>query len=503
MADAASSAADGLLGGQPYAARLARASVKAGYLHGLGENHQWKRRFFVLKPTTMLYYFGSDADEEPLGCVDVEAFTSVSCRDVEKDGRVTIELARAAPPGTDNAKPLIFSLRAPGEAEGYGWIDALKGSSYARLKEANEVMRQQCDDYAADISSLERAAAAASEAEAQAKRSSLAADARRQRVLDGVASIYERGCAQRNDAVKLVPGDDDALLAAVEALVDAHAHDLAEIQREAAAAVVQRADAGRHLAAELAEARQAARDAQADVQALRTANNGLRARHKLLVREVKKTRSAVAAGPPAAAGPPEAEEDAAPSDDALQGDDTSQEDAAPPAPEPAAPPADDAAARRAADARRAAFRADVRAALDLRVAQTAAAEFQRSGLSAKEDDDAVAGAPDERWLERDEDAPIAGLPGVQNLVYERPTIGINFEVRESALVVSGTTEAYDTTLAKPVAGSRLAALNGESCVGEAPEVVMGRLRNAPRPLELEFWSSGVGGAAAAGVGHSD
>ena len=79
LADAASSAADGLLGGQPYAARLARASVKAGYLHGLGENHEWKRRFFVLKPTTMLYYFGSDADEEPLGCVDVEAFTSVSC----------------------------------------------------------------------------------------------------------------------------------------------------------------------------------------------------------------------------------------------------------------------------------------------------------------------------------------------------------------------------------------------------------------------------------------
>ena len=162
LADAASSAADGLLGGQPYAARLARASVKAGSLHGLGENHQWKRRFFVLKPTTMLYYFGSDADEEPLGCVDVEAFTSVSCREVHQDGRVTIELARAAPPGSENAKPHIFSLRAPGESEGYGWIDALKGSSYARLKEANEVMRQQCDDFAADISSLERAAAAAS-----------------------------------------------------------------------------------------------------------------------------------------------------------------------------------------------------------------------------------------------------------------------------------------------------------------------------------------------------
>ena len=29
--------------------------------------------------------FWSDADEEPLGCVDVEAFTSVSCREVHQD----------------------------------------------------------------------------------------------------------------------------------------------------------------------------------------------------------------------------------------------------------------------------------------------------------------------------------------------------------------------------------------------------------------------------------
>ena len=75
--------------------------------------------------------------------------------------------------------------------------------------------------------------------------------------------------------------------------------------------------------------------------------------------------------------------------------------------------------------------------------------------------------------------------------YEKATIGINFEVREAALVVSGTTDAYDDMIEKPVVGSRLAALNGESCVGEAPDVVMERLRNASRPLELEFWSRGT------------
>jgi len=55
--------------------------------------------------------------------------------------------------------------------------------------------------------------------------------------------------------------------------------------------------------------------------------------------------------------------------------------------------------------------------------------------------------------------------------------------------------AYDAALEKPVVGSRLAALNGESCVGEAPDVVMERLRNASRPLELEFWSRGAKAAS--------
>ena len=331
---------------------------------------------------------------------------------------MTIELARAAPPGADNAKPLIFSLRAPGESEGYGWIDALKGSSYARLKEANEVMRQQCDDFAADIYLPWNARRPPLQKRSSRRNVQLWPPTRgANALLDGVASIYERGVAQRDDVKPPVPGDDDALLAAVEALLDAHSADLASLKQDHEAQAEKRREAGRHLAAELAEAQQQARDAQADVAALRTANDALRARHKLLVREVKKSRSAQA-GPPA--------EDT---------DEASQEEA-PSEPEPPAPPApepeDDEEAARASDARRAAFRADIRKALDLNVARTAAAEFERQGLSAPDDDAAIdSEKPDEKWLEDDEDAPIAGLPGVQVLKYERPTIGINFEVREA------------------------------------------------------------------------
>ena len=76
----------------PYATRLARVAVKSGYL--CIPNKKWQRRFFVLKPTTMLYYFSSNMDEEPLGCIDVEAFSAVECCDVGADGRVTLELSR-------------------------------------------------------------------------------------------------------------------------------------------------------------------------------------------------------------------------------------------------------------------------------------------------------------------------------------------------------------------------------------------------------------------------
>ena len=126
-ATAAAESFDEMRGATPYAARLAKASVKAGPLLGLGANRQWQRRYFVLKPTTMLYYFGSPQDEEPLGCLDVEAFTTVACRDVDVDGAVTIELARAGPSPDD--APVVFSLKSSGEAEGYAWIEALKRES--------------------------------------------------------------------------------------------------------------------------------------------------------------------------------------------------------------------------------------------------------------------------------------------------------------------------------------------------------------------------------------
>ena len=62
----------------PLAAQLAERGVQRGYMHKLGKNvTKWKRRFFVLQPTTMLYYYLSAGDSEPAGVVNMDLFTEV------------------------------------------------------------------------------------------------------------------------------------------------------------------------------------------------------------------------------------------------------------------------------------------------------------------------------------------------------------------------------------------------------------------------------------------
>lgn len=52
---------------------FARSAPLSGYLRKLGKNiPTFKRRFFVLKPSTHLYYFMSPNDAEPRGCIDLD-----------------------------------------------------------------------------------------------------------------------------------------------------------------------------------------------------------------------------------------------------------------------------------------------------------------------------------------------------------------------------------------------------------------------------------------------
>ncbi|KAL7485811.1 hypothetical protein ACHAW6_011406 [Cyclotella cf. meneghiniana] len=60
-------------GNEYNALTFARAAPLSGYLRKLGKNiPTFKRRFFVLKPSTHLYYFMSPTDVEPRGCIDLD-----------------------------------------------------------------------------------------------------------------------------------------------------------------------------------------------------------------------------------------------------------------------------------------------------------------------------------------------------------------------------------------------------------------------------------------------
>ena len=72
-----SSVADGL----PGAAQLASVGEISGHLHKLGSRvPTWKRRFFVLRPATYLYYYLSSGDEAPAGCINLDLYNE--CDDV-------------------------------------------------------------------------------------------------------------------------------------------------------------------------------------------------------------------------------------------------------------------------------------------------------------------------------------------------------------------------------------------------------------------------------------
>ena len=288
-------------------------SVKAGHLRGLQPSGKWVRRFYVLKPSLMLYSFGSSLDEEPLGCVDVETFGSVRCRDVDSEGRVKIELAREA---SSTAEERTFVLESAGEEDGYAWVEVLRNESYSRLKSTREFLMRQCDDFAAEMSRLEAEAEGAKERAASAVAQAEQTAARHKWLFDGVRALHAAVAEAEEKPLGPRPGDDDAgILSEIESAMLRCWRERAELRdsvaalRAEAAALGQRADAAAARAA-AAEAREAlsARAAADEAKTLRDTVSNLRLQRRKLCEEVRKAAAAAAAGPPsqgaAAATPP-------------------------------------------------------------------------------------------------------------------------------------------------------------------------------------------------------
>lgn len=156
------------------AAQFARQSSIAGYLSKLGSTiPTYKRRFFVLKPQTLLYYFVSADDVEPRGCLELDDRVVVG-QEFERldDGRCRFEVWVGGDGGGDcNAGSAEATesgggkgqsgrrrvvLEAPNDETAQKWIEAISTERLSHTKSAIAKAQERERELQDKIKSLEK-----------------------------------------------------------------------------------------------------------------------------------------------------------------------------------------------------------------------------------------------------------------------------------------------------------------------------------------------------------
>lgn len=138
------------------AALVARGALKSGYLWKMGSNvPRWKRRYFVLKPITMLFYYMSEHDTEPRGCIDLDLFDAVrrvGLTQTEDGGavgrsrggdsevgaprRTAFELYRSGSPEGSG-----FMLEARGHEDWEHWVETIANGRHGKMQAETDVLK--------------------------------------------------------------------------------------------------------------------------------------------------------------------------------------------------------------------------------------------------------------------------------------------------------------------------------------------------------------------------
>jgi len=122
------------------ALQFAKSAPLSGYLKKLGRNiPKFKRRFFVLKPSTHLYYFMSPNDVEPRGCIDLDMIWD----DNEKEGRKGCEVREinTLPDGTFRFE-LLFDEEVIDNDDDNASTDTSSRTSSSSTKKGRNFQRQ-------------------------------------------------------------------------------------------------------------------------------------------------------------------------------------------------------------------------------------------------------------------------------------------------------------------------------------------------------------------------
>ena len=145
---------------QHSAARLARQAPQAGFLFKQGQNvPALKRRFFVLQPSTHLYYYLSPVCKQPRGCLDLLGswleefpgeladgrFRFAVCWDKQKDDQEDGDNKgqRHPDPTSQNDDSVVrVILEARSKQVGLEWMDSLQRERLPAVKE--KLAESQC-----------------------------------------------------------------------------------------------------------------------------------------------------------------------------------------------------------------------------------------------------------------------------------------------------------------------------------------------------------------------
>ena len=153
------------------AAVFARSTgvVQAGFLQKLGKNiPEFKRRFFVLKPETNLYYYLSPNETEPRGKINLEG-SSIEQLEETQDGRLRFAVTLKTEHDGDDAnnghvdetkddhfqqKQVVLEARS--SEIGEEWIRHMTGERVSYLKDQNDNLTSTVTKQANQIADLER-----------------------------------------------------------------------------------------------------------------------------------------------------------------------------------------------------------------------------------------------------------------------------------------------------------------------------------------------------------
>ena len=140
---------DGGTNGEEHtAATFARTAPRAGFLSKLGTNiPEFKRRFFVLKPSTHLYYFLSPADTEPRGCIDLEG---ASVQELNQLPNGTCRFAITL----EHGRRIVLEARS--QDVGRQWMESMNVERLSHAKQQVAELMGINAEYKARIESLEK-----------------------------------------------------------------------------------------------------------------------------------------------------------------------------------------------------------------------------------------------------------------------------------------------------------------------------------------------------------